>query len=355
MDKGNKKILAFLLSRSGCVPYATQMINHSRGIEIKVYSSAFSTETLPKDSYRIPTYRNKVEFILSSCIILPWLIARVLMDIRKGYSIAYFPVFHPWNPFLILAFRLKKGKSIVTIHESGLHLGEHHFWEQWLLGLSMRWGNQLIFLSQHERDTALKQINFRGRNHVIPHAVLPLPGLKAAGRILPARPALLFLGRIVKYKGIELLLEAVSRLPEDIFSHLTIAGAPNYQIKAGFSSEKIRWELGWLSEEKMARLLNEHDILVLPYLEASQSGILTLGISAGIPMACTRVGALVEQLGEEEAVWANPEAESILAALLELLQNPSLYGKLHQNLIKKSRQDSWEKSARQLESVIMMM
>lgn len=352
MRKGEKKVIAFLLCRSGCVPYATQMVSHLSRVEVKIYASAYSAETLPKDSYRIPTYRNKLEFLLSSLIVLPWLMIQVSITIHRGFCIGYFPLFHPWNPFLILLFRLWKGKSILTAHEGRLHLGEAYFWEQWLVNLSIKWADELVFLTEKERQSTQQQIPFHGRSWIIPHGILSLPGLDSGTRSLPTRPALLFLGRIIRYKGVELLLNVVAQLPSEAIQHLTIAGQANYPIPSQSLKGKVKWIKEWLPEEKMAQLLNEHDILILPYLQASQSGILTMGIAAAIPMICTRVGGLSEQLHENEALWVNPEPKSLLAGIQQLIQTPELYRELHQRLVKKRNRESWTESARQLEAII---
>ena len=351
MDLGDKKVLAFLLCRSGCVPYATQMVIHLRGVKVKTYASAFSTEALPKDSYRIPTYRNIFEFLLSSFIILPWLMIRVVLDIHRGFRIGYFPMFHPWNPFLILIFRLWRKKCLVTAHEGRLHRGEAYSWEQGLANLSIKWADGLVFLTEKERSATQKYLPFRGRSWVIPHGILQLPGLRTTPRTLPDRPALLFLGRIVLYKGLELLLHAVSLLPREAFHHLTIAGRANYMASGQSAMSQVRWIKGWLSEAQMAQLLNEHDILILPYLEASQSGIATLGIAAAIPMICTRVGGLTEQLSEEEAIWAEPNPDSLLAAIKRLISDPDCYGQLHQRLAQKRGNEGWAENARKIEGI----
>lgn len=352
MKTDNKKVLAFLLCRSGCIPYATQMATHLRRVEVKTYASVFSSEVLPKDSHRILTYRNKMEFVLSTLAILPWLMLRVSIDIYRGYNIGYFPLFHPWNPFLILFFRLWKRKSLLTVHEGRLHLGEAHPLKQWLVNLSIRWADGIIFLTEKERQATQQYNPFRGRSWVVPHGILQLPGLRTKPRSLPSRPALLFLGRIVKYKGIELLLEAASLLSKEAFLHLTIAGQANYEMPVRNSGDKVKWIEGWLSEEQIAQLLNEHDILILPYLEASQSGIATMGISACIPMICTRVGGLPEQLGDDEAIWVSPDTDSLLAGIERLATDPELYHSLHCRLAQKRKKDSWKNNARKIEAII---
>ena len=53
----------------------------------------------------------------------------------------------------------------------------------------------------------------------------------------------------------------------------------------------------FLDEEEISYLLNTNDVLILPYIDATQSGIVTLGMASGLPIICTNVGGLKEQIG----------------------------------------------------------
>ena len=65
------------------------------------------------------------------------------------------------------------------------------------------------------------------------------------------------------------------------------------------------------------------DALVLPYREASQSGIAPTALAAGRQVIATRVGGLVEQLeGNALATLCDPDAGSLAHALLSILQAP---------------------------------
>jgi glycosyltransferase involved in cell wall biosynthesis len=48
----------------------------------------------------------------------------------------------------------------------------------------------------------------------------------------------------------------------------------------------------FIPEEEVARLFAEADLLALPYIEASQSGILANAIGFGLPVVATDVGEL---------------------------------------------------------------
>lgn len=351
MKGEDRQLLVFVLSRSGCLAYAHQMIRHLQGAELLVFCSAYALAPPPAPCQKVITYRSSFEFILNTLRVLPAILLQVRHAKKQGFRRAYFPVFHPWNLFLQLWCRALGIRSVVTVHDGILHAGENHPLLQWWESACIRRADELIFLSRYVEANTRRRIGFSGQAHIILHGVLESVGAPPL-RQLPARPRILFLGRIVRYKGVERLVEAVEGLPGNSYAHLTIAGMVVNRPAHWGNPEKIRWITHWLSGTEMTELLTGHDILVLPYVEASQSGVLSLGIGAAMPMVITRVGGMTEQLEEEEAVWVAPSAKSIREGIRQLISEPERYEYLHQSLLRRREVSGWQESANSLLAVI---
>ncbi len=242
--------------------------------------------------------------------------------------------------------------GVVTVHDAHSHPGEPAL----LQGLFQRWSVRLaggvVFLSEYvagQSNTAGKPFK------VIPHGILSLPGLISGERKGRKPLRLLVIGRIARYKGIDLLGQAIQLLEDDIWSALTIAGAVVDPDFHPFVHPKVHWETGWLPPERMADLLNRADVLIMPYREASQSGVLTLGIAAGIPMVITRVGGLLEQLDEQCALWVEPNAESLAEGIRNLAKNPDIYHRIRQNLGDHHATATWSQCTEMLEEFIFSL
>jgi glycosyltransferase involved in cell wall biosynthesis len=69
-------------------------------------------------------------------------------------------------------------------------------------------------------------------------------------------------------------------------------------------------------ETEIGSLLGWSDALILPYREASQSGVAAAALAAGRPVIATRVGGLREQLAAApQAVLCEPDPASIARAI----------------------------------------
>lgn len=151
-------------------------------------------------------------------------------------------------------------------------------------------------------------------------------------------PVALFFGFIREYKGLDILLDAwpevVERRPD---AKLVIAGDPVRLDPARRDALARRAErLGafhrfeYVPFADVGRYFAAADVLVMPYRHISQSGVLYLALSLGVPVVATRVGGLPEMLENgESALLVPPESpDALAAALARLLGDESLRRKL---------------------------
>jgi glycosyltransferase involved in cell wall biosynthesis len=79
----------------------------------------------------------------------------------------------------------------------------------------------------------------------------------------------------------------------------------------------------WVPEDDVGDILAWADAVVLPYREASQSGVAAAALAAGRWVVATRVGGIAEQLGGEAlARLCEPDATGVSDAIADLLSKP---------------------------------
>ena len=165
----------------------------------------------------------------------------------------------------------------------------------------------------------------------------------AAGRLLPtgALPPLAFgppppppmahggplrmlsFGRLLPYKGLDLLADALALLGPhaDLRVRVVGSGPESTVLDALRAMPGVTVENRWVPEDEVGTLLAWADTLVLSHREASQSGVAAAAIAARRWIVATRVGGLAEQLQRVPgAVLCDPDPDSLAAALRMLLQ-----------------------------------
>jgi glycosyltransferase involved in cell wall biosynthesis len=143
-------------------------------------------------------------------------------------------------------------------------------------------------------------------------------GLPAEGTVF------LFFGLVREYKGLDTLLEALALLPPEAEWTCLVAGE-FYQPRAPYErmieslglAGRVRLEDRYIANEEVPDYFAATDVTVLPYRNATQSGVAALSIALERPVLSTRVGALPEMISEGENGWLVPPEDP--AALAERL------------------------------------
>ena len=240
--------------------------------------------------------------------------------------------------WLLLALPFVRCPIVVTVHDVRYHPGDTQSRRVPMatVRLLRRAAHALIVHGDRlKEDLAATGLAPPGGVHVVEHPVLDrhvrlAHRLGLRRRLDDGVPIVLFFGRIIAYKGLGLLIEASDRV---------IRSIPNVRfLVAGEGPDLARWrhELSrrpwfevrdrYVPDAEMAQLLLDAHLLVLPYFEASQSGVVTLAAGFGRPVVATAVGELGElvKLTNMGAVVA-PKAKPIADAIGYLLRHQAAY------------------------------
>lgn len=200
------KIIIFSLTRRGCIEYAESMISFlPEALVIASSSSNLKTENV---KHNIRTYGNSLQFIFRSIgfVFSCYFFIKSLINENGKNLIFYFPVFHPWNFIILLYSKTFKIRTISTVHDFVQHVGEENLVTDWIQKQNLNITDKIIFLSQSELAKVPNE-KLKLKTIVIPHPILTLVD-EIPKRSYQSYPDVLFLGRISRYKGIGILLEA---------------------------------------------------------------------------------------------------------------------------------------------------
>jgi glycosyltransferase involved in cell wall biosynthesis len=196
------------------------------------------------------------------------------------------------------------------------------------------------------------------RIFVLPHGVITRYGIGVTQVAPRDGGRILLFGGLNKWKGIEYLIKAEpiirSRMPH---VKIRIAGAsstPDYHRKLLSEEQNIELWLGRQSDDSVRKLFEWADVLVLPYIQASQSGVLHLGMAFSVPPVVTSVGGLPDVVmnGRNGLVVEPHDVQGLADAVVRMLSDLDLRKVVIENLaLEKETTYNWATIARQTISI----
>jgi glycosyltransferase involved in cell wall biosynthesis len=208
----------------------------------------------------------------------------------------------------------------------------------------------IVVHSEHGRERLTGELGIdAGRVHVIPHGAFA--HLAEAPEAPPSfqtdKKVVLFFGLLRPYKGIDVLLDAWRGIDD---AELWIAGMPRMDIsglEAG-APENVRFVPRFIGDDELAPYFRRADLVVLPYREIEQSGVLFTALAFGKPLLLSDVGGFGE-IAARGAARAVPPGDPIAlrGALRELLDDPDALAALTLRAVELARGEyAWDQIAR---------
>jgi glycosyltransferase involved in cell wall biosynthesis len=277
----------------------------------------------PRCEMPVRTYCGLVSFLVRLVIAplaVPLLAARLLRN-RPDIAICAMP--GPLDLVMAAALHLLGAQLLVVVHEAEVHPGDGYPVQMSLQRLLCRCADGLVALSSHVGAQLQRQNFIHAKRPLIalthPPFAFDLPPWVRP----PGPPRLLFFGRLLPYKGLDLLARAMRLLPPETAISVRIVGRgrESSDLDALRACCNVTVENRWAAETELGAVFGWADALILPYREASQSGVAAAAIAAGRPVIATRVGGLPEQLsGVPQTMLCEPDPVSLAEAICRWLE-----------------------------------
>ncbi len=271
------------------------------------------------------------------------------------------PIFHVlWNnrleyfdrTLLMLYFKSLGKKLTLTAHNVNIARRDGN--DSWLNRATLRFQYRMVdhlFVHTEKMKSELAG-EYRVREDAITVIAHPINDAFPDTDLTPAEAkkklglkqhdkAILFFGRLRPYKGLEYLIQAFQLLPQNSDYRLIIAGESKkgseeyfekiqQMIGPGVTSGRILPKIEYIADDNAEVYLKAADVLVLPYKEIFQSGVLFLGYSFGLPAIATDVGSFREAIVEGRTGFVARSCDPAeLAATIEQYFASDLYRHLN--------------------------
>ncbi len=283
-----------------------------------------------------------------------------------------FILFSWWHPFFALSFGSVSilSKCFASIpscflcHNVNPH--EHSLLDKLLLKIAFSGARAFVTHSEEDLFNARKikpGINVYKNPHPTYNIFVSggqLTQVAAKQKLkLDGKHVILFFGYIREYKGLQFALDAISLLKEDKHYHLLIVGEfyenkSKYQQKLDelFALDMLTVVDNYVPNEDVGLYFTAADIVVAPYLSATQSGIIQIAYSFLKPVVASNVGGLPEAVLDKQTGYLVPPADcvAIKNAICEFFDNKRSveFGK---NIERENEKYSWERMVKTIETM----
>ena len=329
MTSANKTNLSVcvinLVRRGGMVHYHAQLVKalaDTVSVRVVVASSVEDGYFDNKISRtRIDTGKSAKEMLLK--LLWPgtwWRMFTVLINIDEDVVHVTSP--YLWNIFIVWWVRRPLA---YTVHDPKPHSGER--WHVKKIDELLRRKASLLFV---HGESAKQDLINEGYSPeaiiVVPHGRYELTADKSMQANL--KNQLLFFGRIEDYKGLDILLKAMPKIWSEYPDwNLMVAGHGDISPhKAWMNDERIIIRNDFIPDEEVGKYFQESRLVVLPYKNATQSGVIPIAAAYSRPVVASRVGAIPDMVVDgKTGILVEPSSASALAsAVNSLLSNPKL-------------------------------
>ncbi|SFJ04642.1 Glycosyltransferase involved in cell wall bisynthesis [Nocardioides psychrotolerans] len=192
-----------------------------------------------------------------------------------------------------------------------------------------------LIVHSEDAESRLREVGVDGAVLVVPHGRydifdvdhLTRAEARAALGIDPAHRVALFFGNLEERKGLEFFVEAARESTDPALLFLAagqdFVSAQSPQLRAVVRGDEVlprlRVDLGRVPHRDVQKYFRAADVVVLPYLEGSTSGVLKLAIAFEVPVLATDVGDIRTELPPEGRLLTGTlSARSLLEGIADM-------------------------------------
>ncbi len=262
---------------------------------------------------------------------------------------------NPW--FDIRAPALARRAGLVnTVHDVERHPGHRR-------AKRITWARRLARQSAHRiivHGNALKEMMVEkdgtpaSKIRVVPHGNF-LHYLDWGDPDVPEDDrTVLFFGRIWPYKGLEYLIRAEPYVAQALDGVRIVIGGEGEDFRryADMMVHPDRFEVHneFVARDEAANIFRRASVVVLPYIEASQSGVLAMAYTFGKPVIVSNVGSIPEVVdhGETGLIVPPGDEKALAEAIVSVIGDPGKRREMGRKAFEKATTDlSWDNIAGQ--------
>lgn len=262
---------------------------------------------------------------------------------------------NPWFNLGLLFHR--PYRLITTVHDPVMHAGDasQRNIPQMVRDVVIYRSHRVITHAEALKEIILQRFNLpTERVAVIPHGEFSIYRHWNAETWPEQEGNILFFGRIWPYKGLDYLIAAEPAISQACpYARIVIAGqGKDMERYYAMMTHPNRFKVFnyYIPHADVSRLFQQASVVVLPYIEASQSGVIPLAYAFGKPVVATKVGGIPEIVDHGLTGLLVPprDSDALAEAVISLLQDRETRHRMGQLALEKAKNElSWTTIAQQ--------
>lgn len=346
-----KILLINLNTKGGMVHYISQLANAlSKNHEVYVLAQkGIKTEVFSSSVHLIQLNTgNTMKNLIINTLLFNRAISFLYTIYKINPDIIHLQSCHPWI-CLFFPF-LKKYKIVLTVHDVVPHMGTRAIDQNISRKIHIKYSDVLVVHGQKAKVILEKEARNK-KIFVVPHGDYAFFTKLSTCKYKEEPFTVLFFGLIEEYKGLKYLIEAVSMIIENIPNlKVIIAGSGNLRDKDKLeNSPYFEIHNYFVNDKDVGKYFQRASVVVLPYVECTQTGVIPIAYAFKKPVIVTDVGSIPEIVDNGITGYVVPpkDPRSLAEAIIKLLNDENLKKQMGENAYKKMKYElSWNRIAK---------
>ena len=177
---------------------------------------------------------------------------------------------------------------------------------------------------------------------------------------IATKKVLLFFGLIRKYKGLDILINAMEKINTELDDYTLLIVGECYENKAKYTdliknagiTDNVQCHYSFVPDNEVGKYFSASDVVVLPYKTASQSGIVQIAYHFDTPVIVSNVGGLPEIVDEGKTGYCVEPSSNAFAKAIKAFYEKDNINELNSNISDYKSQFSWDAIVNAIEELV---
>ena len=177
---------------------------------------------------------------------------------------------------------------------------------------------------------------------------------------IATKKVLLFFGLIRKYKGLDILINAMEKINTELDDYTLLIVGECYENKAKYTdliknagiTDNVQCHYSFVPDNEVGKYFSASDVVVLPYKSASQSGIVQIAYNFDTPVIVSNVGGLPEIVDEGKTGYCVEPSSNAFAKAIKAFYDKDNINELNSNISDYKSQFSWDGIVNAIEELV---